>query len=39
VLRRGTDQIKLKGLDELLADLGGGGHGRHSDGPMDGASL
>ena len=28
VVPAGADQVELEGLDELLADLGGGGHGR-----------
>ena len=33
VFPAGADQIELQGIDKLLADLGGGGHGRIVAGP------
>ena len=34
VFPAGADQIELQGIDKLLADLGGGGHGRIVAGPF-----
>jgi hypothetical protein len=33
VVPAGADQVELQGVDKLLADLGGGGHGRIVAGP------